>query len=113
MKKFNFKLAIFLAGLFISLTLLFVGSKNKICLGIGFMFLGITLGFYAYYKTAEVNEMIKLSSQDLDEIDEEDKQTYKEYKAFHKHLIKQRNSTMITFSLCAFLLVVVGIFYLI
>ncbi len=107
-KKFDFKLTITLVSLFIGFLLMVFGN-NKYCLGFGMVLLGLSVGFYAYYKTQKINEDLKEIDQEIAEIDENDFLTLQEAYTVKRKMKKQKTSLNFVFYVFAFLLVVCGV----
>ena len=125
--KFNFKLTAFLVSLFISLLIIILGNKNKYCLSFGFAMLGFALVIFVMYNNEktdktieEVDAQIDELSQEYTDLDEEDdlngevlEENYaysiKQLYIRRSKLLKRKKKVVITFYLCAALLVLFGI----
>lgn len=113
--KFNLKLTAFMVSLFISLLLVILGSANKYCLSFGFIIMGASMGFLAWYLQEKIsNELVQINDEinqiDLDEDMELENKVYVEQQLYirqHK-LTKKKRSSVILFSICTFCLVLLG-----
>ena len=84
-----------------------LGNKNKYCLGFGMILLGLSVGFYAYYKTQKIKEDLKQIDKEIGEIDEQDFLALREAYVIKRKMKKQKNG--FAFYIFAFLLVVCGV----
>ena len=111
MKKFNIKLTSSLVGLFVSLILIILANKVKVCFSFGLMLLGFSLSLFALYKTETFNETLKVVEEELNE--EDDPTIQRDYLNFIKKRRREKRRVEFLFYLAATLLVVVGFAYLI
>ena len=114
--KFNFKLTIFLVGLFIGLLLIVLGSKSEYCLSFGFIILGLSMPFYAQYNTEKTTKSLEEISTTLEEVDgceelspEDEAYISKELYNTQKKLIKKKKQVIIMFYCFALLMFVLGV----
>ena len=114
--KFNFKLTIFLVGLFVGLLLIILGSNNNYCLSFGFLVMGLSFPAYVLYnkeKTGNAMEEISkslLEVEDCEELSpEEEAYITKELYNTQKNLNKKNKRVTIMFYCFAFLLFVLGV----
>lgn len=119
-KKLNIKLTACLVSLFIGLTLLILGNKNKICLAFGFIISAFAIVLYVLYKVDKYNEVLKEVATQKSEVEDIVAQTEEEMKQ-KDHLLKElkkiktkteseKGRLQFVFYLCAFLLLLAGIF---
>lgn len=119
-KKLNVKLTACLVSLFIGLILLILGNKNKYCLAFGFIVLAFGVVLYVLFKQDKLNELlneVKLQKEETEDTiaknEEEQKQKdyiLKELKKIKAKTEKQKGRLQVVFYLCAFLLLLAGIF---
>lgn len=57
--KFNFKLTLFLVGLFVSFLLIFLSGKFEVCRPIGLICLGVSFILYIYFYSDSVKNTLK------------------------------------------------------
>ncbi len=110
MKKFDLKLTAFLVSLFIGLLLIILGSYYSYCLSFGLIITGVSLGIYAVYRTAKINEILQEIEEEISDIPVEDSYTLKELIKLKSKYKKQRRSVSIVFYLTAVLLIVLGVY---
>lgn len=114
-KNFNFKLTIFLVGLFVSLIVLILGNKNSYCLSFGFVLLGVTVALYVWYNNEKMDNAISEINQQIDEINEEadieeEEHAYivRQLLISQNNLIKKKKKVAIVFYTCGILLALLG-----
>ena len=76
--KFNFKLTLFLVGLFISFLLIFLSGKFEICCSIGLICLGISLILYIYFYSDSVNKALKRIQRKITKLEDGDTESFQE-----------------------------------
>lgn len=115
-KEFNFKLTMFLVSLFVSLTILILGNKNKYCFCFGFILLGISLAFYVWFNNDKTEKLVKQIDEEMEKVpddeslDEEERvYVFKELGKRQAKLSKQRKKTSFVFYLSAGLLILLAI----
>ena len=106
-KKFDYKLTAILVSLFIGFLLVVLGNKNKYCLALGFIILGIASIFYALSKRKQLTEIMIQYENAIEE--EESAIALIELGKQRNKLAKQRNFTCSMFFIFGFLLIVGGL----
>ncbi len=111
--KFNFKLTLAAVSLFISLILLVLGNKTKVCLFLGLFLLGVTLIFFAHTRVQDMKLVERKTEEEIDEEENVDvdvlNETYKELSRLRRTKIKTRivfytaGALLIIFSFFAFI----------
>ena len=76
--KFNFKLTLFLVGLFISFLLIFLSGKFEICCPIGLICLGISFILYIYFYADSVNKALKRIQRKITKLEDGDTESFQE-----------------------------------
>ena len=108
-KNFNYKLTLMLVGLFVGMLLIVLGNKNVYCLGFGFIFLGVSLIFYAYEKSKKLQSTIFEINEEFGKVQKDDFIYIAELTKAKKQLTKQKNITCIMFYIFAGLIIFLGI----
>ncbi len=91
MKKFNFKLAISLVSLFISIVLILLSKYSKYCFSFAMIFLAVALVLFVADKVAIIGERINQANSYLESDDFNADEIY-EVSSQAKKLAKQRIS---------------------
>ena len=117
MKKIDYRIilsAVVLLGAFL---LIFLGVKNKYCLGFGFILLAGALGLFAYFNVNNIGKTLKATDADLNEYYLNNKNTNEaltnDIFDEMRRLKKTKRSMIVSFSICCVLLVVCGIAFMI
>lgn len=118
MKKFkiNFKLTAFLVSLFLSLIIVILGNKFKVCLCIGFILLGISLALFVLFNDERTTKIVQELTEEIDKISQ-DETMEEDTKMFMKgqlyltinKLNKRKSKTRIIFYSCSVALVILAI----
>ena len=71
MKKFklNFKLTLYLVGLFVGFLLIFLGGKFDVCRSLGMISLGISMGLYIFFYTDIVKKNINKIDSAIEQVE--------------------------------------------
>lgn len=112
MKKFDWKLTTALVSLFLSLGLFVLAGKLKICLSFGAILLGFAIFMLAFSRIDKIESAKKEITNELNNLSPEDTVENAQLRALLKKCQKDRISTLILFSICAFVLVLCGIILL-
>ena len=114
-KNFNLKLTAFLVSLFIGIVVVILGSKFDVCLGIGFVVLGLSLPLYVWYDTEAVEKALSEISQLIEEIEEkpieenpENIYSLQELYITQTKLIRRKKRVSFMFYACGVLFVIIG-----
>lgn len=128
--KFNLKLTIFLVSLFVSLLLVILGGKVKLCLSFGFIIMGVSLFLFIWYNNERIKKALDELNEKIDEIDAldndyeyesqeeedeaEEEKVYilKELYSRQGYVEKKKKSMFVMFGICGLALIVLGFFAL-
>lgn len=109
--KFNIKLTASLVSLFVAIVLIVIGTKNKYCLGVGLMLLGLGSFLYAWDKRDSNESLQNEANEELSKCNpdkEEDKAIITELHRIKKDIEKKTKRTTIVFTLFGIMMVVMG-----
>lgn len=109
MKKVDLKLAGIFASLTVSIILLICSKWAKVCILFACIFMAISIVLLALFRQSQWQKTLIATEQDLAEngIDDDE---YAELVKLQKKLDRKQKSLQFTLYLCAFLIVVAGIF---
>lgn len=97
-----------MVSLFIGLLLVILGNKNSYCLSFGFIFMGVSLGFYSYYKTEVFNKDLSEINKEANKLEAIDEYAFSQLNKMKKKVQKQKIRFNILFCLAGVLLIVLG-----
>lgn len=76
--KFNFKLTLFLVGLFISFLLIFLSGKFEVCRPIGLICLGVSFILYIYFYSDNVSKTLKRIQREITKLEDGEDESFQE-----------------------------------
>ena len=109
MKKVDFKLVGIFASLAVSIILLICSKWAKVCILLACVFMAISIVLLAIFRQSQWQKTIIATEKDLEENGVDDDE-YAEIVKLQKKLDRKQKHLQFTLYLCAFLIVIAGIF---